>query len=138
MYLFCDKILYSSNVKKQTILNIILSKNITFSDNPLQDLMLKQFTSREKKLLAYTGLFFTLLVFLWIVFAPNRGILDMLRTQKKLEKVQAENRKLKEENKALRKEIDKLQDDPAYLEEKARKDYGMLKENETLYIFKKK
>ena len=35
-------------------------------------------------------------------------------------------------------EIDRLQNDPDYLEEKARKDYGMLKENETLYIFKKK
>ena len=100
--------------------------------------MLKQFTSHEKKLLSYAGLFFTLLVFLWIIFAPNRGILDLFRAQEKLEKLQAENRKLEKENKDLREEIDRLQDDPAYLEEKARKDYGMLKENEVLYIFKKK
>jgi cell division protein FtsB len=50
----------------------------------------------------------------------------------------AENKRLAEENKALQKEIDRLQDDPAFLEEKARKEYGMLKENEVLYIFKKK
>ena len=100
--------------------------------------MLKQFTSREKKLLAYAGLFFALLVILWTVFAPNRGLMDMIRTQKKLENFQADNSRLEEENKALREEIDKLQDDPAYLEEKARKDFGMLKENEVLYIFKKK
>ncbi len=100
--------------------------------------MLKQFTRREKKLLAYAGLLFALLVILWTVFAPNRGIMDMLLTQNNLEKLQADNSRLEEENKALREEIDKLQDDPAYLEEKVRKDFGMLKENEVLYIFKKK
>ena len=99
--------------------------------------MPKKFTSREKKLLAYSGLFFALLVILWIILAPNRGIMDMLRTQQKLEKLQADNSRLEKENTTLREEIDKLQDDPAYLEEKARKDYGMLKENEVLYIFKK-
>ncbi len=100
--------------------------------------MLKQFTSREKTLLSYAGLFFALLVFLWIVFAPSRGIMDMLQAQKKLEKIQAKNKELEEENKALQEEMDRLQSDPAYLEEKARKDFGMLKENEVLYIFKKK
>jgi cell division protein FtsB len=100
--------------------------------------MLKQFTRREKKLLAYAGLFFALLLILWTIFAPNRGIMDMWRTQNNLEKLQADNNRLEEENKDLREKIDKLQDDPAYLEEKARKDFGMLKENEVLYIFKKK
>ena len=100
--------------------------------------MLKQFISHEKKLLAYAGLFFALLVILWTVFAPSRGIMGMLRTRNNLEKLQADNSRLKKENKALREEIDKLRDDPAYLEEKARKDFGMLKENEVLYIFKKK
>ena len=100
--------------------------------------MLKKISSSEKKLLSYAGLFFVVLAFLWVVFAPGRGLLDLYRAQNKLEELQAKNRELKEENKALREEIDKLQDDPAYLEEKARKDYGMLKENEVLYIFKKK
>ena len=100
--------------------------------------MLKKFTNHEKKLLSRAGLFFVFLVILWIIFAPNRGILDLFRTQKQLEEIQAENKNLVEENKALREEIDRLQNDPSYLEEKARKEYGMLKENETLYIFEKK
>ena len=62
----------------------------------------------------------------------------MVRTHEELERLQAENLRLEEENKALQKEISRLQDDPTYLEEKARKEYGMLKENEVLYIFKKK
>ncbi len=100
--------------------------------------MLKNFTSRKKKLLSYTGLFFALFLLIWIFFAPNRGILDLFRAQEELKKVPAENKRLGEENKALQEEIDRLQNDPDSLEEKARKDYGMLKENETLYIFKKK
>jgi cell division protein FtsB len=74
---------------------------------------------------------------MWIVFAPNKGIFDMVRTREKIEKLQAENLRLAEENKALQQEISRLKDDPTYLEEKARNEYGMLKENEVLYIFKK-
>jgi cell division protein FtsB len=99
--------------------------------------MLKKFTSHEKKLLSYAGLFFALFVLLWIIFAPQRGVFDMFRAQKQLKEIQTENRRLVEENKTLQEEIDRLQNDPSYLEEKARKEYGMLKENETLYIFKK-
>jgi len=100
--------------------------------------MLNKFTNHEKRLLPYAGLLFVLLLILWIVFAPNRGIFDMVRTHEEFERLQAENLRLEEENKALQKEISRLQDDPTYLEEKARKEYGMLKENEVLYIFKKK
>ena len=100
--------------------------------------MLKKFTSRDKKLLSYAGLFFALFIFLWILFAPNRGILDLFRAQEELGKVQAENKRLGEENQALQTEINRLQNDPGYVEEKARKEYGMLKENEVLYIFKNK
>ena len=78
------------------------------------------------------------MLLLWIVFAPNRGIVALYRARAEIMKLQAENKKLAEENLALQEEINRLQDDPAYLEEKARKDYGMLKENEVLYIFKKK
>ena len=100
--------------------------------------MRNKFTNKDKKLLFYSVLFFVFLLVLWIVFAPNRGLFDMVRTHEELTKLQAENSRLEEENKALQEEIKRLQDDPAYLEEKARKDYGMLKENEVLYIFKKK
>jgi cell division protein FtsB len=62
----------------------------------------------------------------------------MIRNHNEVEKLQAENRRLENENKALQEELIRLQDDPGYLEEKARKEYGMLKENEVLYIFKKK
>lgn len=100
--------------------------------------MLNRFSSREKKQLYYIGLLLIALLILWIVFAPNRGMLALYRSQEELMRLQADNKRLEEENKLLQEEINRLQNDPDYLEEKARKEYGMLKENEVLYIFKKK
>lgn len=89
-------------------------------------------------MLPYAGLFFAILLILWIVFAPKRGILALHRSQKEIQRLQADNQRLAEENKTLQEEIKRLQKDPAFLEEKARKEYGMLKKNELLYLFKKK
>jgi len=100
--------------------------------------MLNKLSVRQKKLLPYIGLLLLVLLFLWIVFAPGRGMLSLYKTKKEIQSLQAENSELQEKNRELQEEIDKLQNDPAYLEEKARKEYGMLKENEVLYIFKKK
>lgn len=100
--------------------------------------MRNKFTNHQTKLLSYSTLIFVLLLILWIIFAPNRGVFDMIRNHNEVEKLQAENQRLEAENKALQEEINRLQDDPTFLEEKARKEYGMLKENEVLYIFKKK
>jgi len=100
--------------------------------------MRNKFTNNEKKLLLYSASFFGLILVLWIIFAPNRGVFDMIRSHSEIKRLQAENQRLAGENKALQEEINRLENDPAYLEEKARKEYGMLKENEVLYIFKKK
>jgi len=100
--------------------------------------MHNKFTNREKKLLPAIGLVFLIVLILWIVYAPNRGILALYRSQQEIDRLAADNKRLAEENKAMQEEIKRLRDDPAYLEEKARKEYGMLKENEVLYIFKKK
>lgn len=100
--------------------------------------MRQNFPSLEKKQLSYIGLFLAFLLLLWIVFAPSKGIYALHKAKKEIFRLQEENKKLAAQNKELQKEINRLQDDPAYLEEKARKDYGMLKKNEMLYIFKKK
>ena len=108
------------------------------SGNRIHESMRHKFSSLEKKQLSYASLFLALLLLLWIVFAPNRGIVALYTAKKEILRLQEENRRLAGENKVLQEEINRLQDDPAYLEEKARKEYGMLKENEVLYIFKKK
>jgi cell division protein FtsB len=115
----------------QTIVNIL-------SGNKIHESMLHKFSNREKQQLSYVALLLGLLLLLWIIFAPNRGIVALYKAKKEIMRLQEENRRLAGENKVLQEEINRLQDDPAYLEEKARKEYGMLKENEVLYIFKKK
>jgi len=100
--------------------------------------MFKQFSPVDKKRFLYIGLFLMVLVLLWILIAPKKSALHLVRAQKELEAIHAENKKLEEENAFLREEIDKLKHDPAYLEEKARKEYGLLKKNELLYKFDKK
>ena len=100
--------------------------------------MLNKFSRRDKKHFSYTGLLFLILLILWLIFAPGRGILALYESQKEIKRLQAENKSLAEENKTLQETLNKLQADPSYLEEKAREEYGMLKENEVLYIFKKK
>jgi cell division protein FtsB len=100
--------------------------------------MFKQFSSAEKKQLLYIGVFLAVLVLLWILIAPQKSALHLLQFQKKLEAIQVENKRLEEENDVLRKEIDRLKHDTTYLEEKARKEYGLLKKNEMLYKFDKK
>jgi len=77
-----------------------------------------------------------LVVLLWVIFAPNRGVVHYYRLQKQIEALASENRVLEERNNELRKEIERLQTDDAYLEELAREKYNLLRENETVYTFK--
>ena len=100
--------------------------------------MFKQFSRSERKQILYITIFLAVLVLLWVLIAPKKSALHLLQAEKKLEVLQTDNKRLAEENEALREEIDKLQNDPDYLEEKARKEYGLLKKNEVLYKFDKK
>ena len=100
--------------------------------------MFKQFSRSERRQILYISIFLAVLVLLWVLIAPKKSTLHLLQAEKKLEMLQTENRRLAEENEALREEIDRLENDPGYLEEKARKEYGLLKKNEVIYKFGKK
>jgi len=76
----------------------------------------------------------TLLVAGWILFSSN-GVINHWALQKQLQAIQDENLKLAAENEQLKIEIEKLKSDPAYLEEVARKDYGLVKKNEIIFDF---
>ncbi len=78
-----------------------------------------------------------LIALLWIVFAPRSGIITIINKRSELEKLQKETTQIKQQTVELQKEIDRLHNDPAYLEEVARKDFGLLKKNEKVYDFSK-
>ncbi|MDD3618178.1 MAG: septum formation initiator family protein [Desulfobulbaceae bacterium] len=98
----------------------------------------KGLTLAERRFLRRLIFIVAVLGLLWIVFAPERGLLHYHRLHKQIETLSRENRELAERNAQLKKEIERLRSDESYLEELARKKYGLLKENETVYEFKSK
>ncbi|GAB4340406.1 MAG: hypothetical protein Kow0089_14030 [Desulfobulbaceae bacterium] len=93
----------------------------------------REFTRGERRFLLRVVLAVSILALLWILFAPGHGFFHYHRLRKQIDALTEENRTLQESNAALQKEIDRLQHDDAYLEELARRKYGLLKENETVY-----
>jgi len=73
----------------------------------------------------------------WLLFAPESGLLSLLRYRAELQELTVETEDLALENERLQEEIDKLQNDIAYFEEVARRDYGLLKPHERVYDFSK-
>jgi cell division protein FtsB len=88
-----------------------------------------------------TRLFLRIAVFLlvtliaWFIFAPRYGVLASLQKSSRLRELEAKTNHLEESNRALAKEIERLKNDPAYLEEVARREHGLLKKNEYIYDF---
>lgn len=78
-----------------------------------------------------------LLSLLWILFAPGSGLLSFFTKRAELNSLEKETALLSDANNTLQNEIDRLQDDPLYLEKVARSKFDMLKENERIYDFSK-
>ena len=90
---------------------------------------------QEKRSLWFLGLFFVVLLLLWILFAPGRGYLHYRKIQREIDSLTLENKQLEARNAELSEDISRLKSDDAYLEEIARKKHGLLKKNETVYEF---
>jgi cell division protein FtsB len=75
-----------------------------------------------------------LLLTLWIVFSPF-GLGRHLQMQKRLAGIEQEIAELERRNLILVEVNERLQNDPDYLEEIARKKHGMVKQHETIYDF---
>jgi len=71
----------------------------------------------------------------WIILAPRSGILAYLQQRSELRELREKTVFLEQSNEKLREEVDRLRDDPAYLEEVARREHGLLKKNEYIYDF---
>jgi cell division protein FtsB len=71
----------------------------------------------------------------WLVFAPQSGVLALLQKRTKIKTLENKTLLLERSNKDLEQEINRLRTDPAYLEEVARREHGLLKKNEIIYDF---
>lgn len=95
----------------------------------------KKITPWEEGLLVKVILALLLAAVLWIVFSPGVGLISLRGHRSNLQQLEQEIVELEKENHDLQAEIDRLQNDPEYLEEIARKEYGLLRKNERVYDF---
>ena len=88
-----------------------------------------------KKLMAAVAAGVLAIFFLVIVFADN-GLMELRRKRGELNQTVRKNLRIETENIALLKEIDRLKNDMNYVEEVARKELGVIGDNEVVVKFK--
>ena len=80
------------------------------------------------------GMFFIILVVSWLAFG-DRGFKWVYTMEKERQEYLERIIKLERANQKLRDEIDRLKYDRDYIETQARRELGLLKENEVIYKF---
>jgi cell division protein FtsB len=93
--------------------------------------------NKSNKRFISVGVIAFILVSVFLLFSTN-GIFRYYRLKQSLETLRTANEKLKKENEILIEEIARIQNDPEYLEEVARKKFGLIKKNEMIFNFRKK
>jgi len=88
---------------------------------------------KKKRVLLLILISFLILGFL--TFFGEKGVLHLLRLQKELDQIKETNMNMEKENQKLREEVGRLQHEKRYIEEIARKELGMVKEGEIIYLF---
>ncbi len=87
-------------------------------------------SDRQKILLLFAILgLFSLLLF--IMFSDN-GLSDLFTLRSERDRLNLENMRLKRENLTLYRTIDRLKNDPAYIESIARRELGMIRKGEVI------
>ncbi len=86
--------------------------------------------SKQKILLAFSIL--TLFLMLLFILFSDRGLSDLFTLKSERDRLQQENVRWKSENDTLYRTIKRLRNDPQYIESVARKELGMIKEDEVI------
>ena len=79
---------------------------------------------------------FFLFLFLLFIFSSGKGV-QYVQLRKQISSLSVEVDDLQKKNADLENEIQKLKNDKNYLEEVARREYGLLKKNEIVFDFNK-
>lgn len=95
----------------------------------------KRVSSQDKGRRLKIILALVLVAVMWIIFSPGTGFMSLLGHRSELTQLQQKTAELEQENSELQAEINRLQNDTEYLEEVARKEYGLLRKNERVFDF---
>lgn len=85
--------------------------------------------TKKQGLLLTASLFFLIALLFFIVFS-ERGLADFNMMKKERDRINSQNGQIVQENLNLGVEIDRLKNDPKYIESVARKDFGMIGQHE--------
>ena len=91
-------------------------------------------TRVKRKVLSILLIGLILLVWYFACFG-EKGVIKIIRLRRERDRIIADVSRIQEENKRLQEEIRRLREDSRYLESVARRDLGLIKENEILFIF---
>jgi cell division protein FtsB len=75
-----------------------------------------------------------LLVWYFSLFG-EKGLIKIIQLKRERDRIIADVSRIEDENRRLQEEIRRLREDSRYLESVARRDLGLIKENEILFIF---
>ena len=78
-----------------------------------------------------------ILLLTWMLLSPH-GLWQYKKIAARVERLEEKNQELEKNNAELRREIERLQNDPEYIEEVARHKYNLLKREEIVFDFEKK
>jgi cell division protein FtsB len=76
-----------------------------------------------------------ILFILYFTVFGERGLLRIYRLNQEKQEIEKKAREMKDENDRLKREIEALKTDRRYLENIARKDFGLVRKNEIIYQF---
>ena len=97
----------------------------------------KKLTPLQQNRLLKVVLVLVIASILWLLFAPGTGMYSLLKLRSKASRLEVETQELSRTNDELRQEIERLKNDPEYLEQIAREKYGLVKKNEQVFDFSK-
>jgi cell division protein FtsB len=104
-------------------------------DNPREvGAEMSRFFEMKRKGLAIILIGLILLVWYFALFG-EKGVIKIIRLRRERDRIIVDVSRMQEENKRLQEEIRRLREDSRYLESVARRDLGLIKENEILFIF---
>jgi cell division protein FtsB len=92
-------------------------------------------TPMQERMFIRIVIFLVTVAFAWILFVPNVGIVSYFQKIARVRTLEEKTVQLEKSNTSLSTEIERLKNDPAYLEDVARREQGLLKKNEYIYDF---
>ena len=93
--------------------------------------------SFKKNIMLVLAIMTMCLMLLFIVFGEN-GVTDLYKLKMEKDNLSKKNDELKKENLSLYREIERLKNDPGYVEDVARKELGVIGKDEVIIKIKKR